>query len=349
MENFVLMRTLIERAAPGLSFTFQLDAVPCDRRRAVRRFMIVSANNFRFSVFEDSVWKDVQRTLLRKMRPNDDDCGCHICSEEFTVKPTPCPPKNNSLPKLMTDSELEALERHDPNKATEALTVLADYFSVEGWDASCTDLQALVCLGTMMRPLQDRLVSAKRCLNHYQDDYEWFDRALEAARILPKLTNCDVFTDVLTDPEFQDRCEHNRVNQPGEIELTSFLHQDMTPKHVKIQILLAVNARADLTLRIRNAHALPNTWMPFLKQVHFHMVSFFPVFTSAYKLGLEMSHKVKQLAYTQLECITTTQYDRETLKRDFEQAYHTTGTPMLTPGFQHVLVFGRRRNGVVYT
>ena len=88
MENFALMRTLIEKAAPELSFRFQLSAVPCARRRAVRRFMFVSANNFRFSVFEDSVWKDVQRTLLRKMRPTD-DCGCHICSEEFTSRNIP--------------------------------------------------------------------------------------------------------------------------------------------------------------------------------------------------------------------------------------------------------------------
>ena len=37
MENFALMRTLIEKAAPELSFRFQLSAVPCARRRAVRR------------------------------------------------------------------------------------------------------------------------------------------------------------------------------------------------------------------------------------------------------------------------------------------------------------------------
>lgn len=82
MRHFDLMRLLIQRVAPGVSFSFSYDTVPGECGSDAPYMVVVcESRNFSLSVLADSVWTDVKRVLTKKLARHEDEWVCGICCE----------------------------------------------------------------------------------------------------------------------------------------------------------------------------------------------------------------------------------------------------------------------------
>ena len=79
-EHFDIMRSLILRSAPDTTFTFLHKRVPAEDA-SMRHFMQVKTDTFTLSVFDDSVWTDVYRSLAKKLACDAGEWTCDICCE----------------------------------------------------------------------------------------------------------------------------------------------------------------------------------------------------------------------------------------------------------------------------
>ena len=88
MQQFELMRALIQKTAPEESFSFLYNTIPNETENYGMCMVVQnSSKNFTFSVLETSVWTDVKRILLKKLdNRNEHEWICAICCEASSVR-----------------------------------------------------------------------------------------------------------------------------------------------------------------------------------------------------------------------------------------------------------------------